>query len=522
MVLTSFRRLLSDERGIAMVVVILAVMVVTILGASLFVSSVRDLDSSTSVQRASTALGIAEAGVQRALLALKTFGPTSKNISKLYADDSCAPDPNVPSCQDSVSPGQGRWMNPDDPNTALNERTVTPTVTDHFVGNAGTGFYRTYIRAVNPIKLPSVREGVYEIVSVGFDRRDRPTRPGERTVQQFVRVELHDLPFGLFSQSTVDLGGNPKVLNESLWVDGDVFQRNKVSFTAESPADPDCKYPVGCDLFYGWDGALCGESPAGADKCPNTVHATGTIYKGNGTGGDATQGPIHRAPFPAGYQNCEFPYDRDSKGGPYSPPGWTCAPTSPDPPYSSSLAPMIQDFPFKTEGPSDDTYQFFKQIAQASGTFCTHSSSATLIIQGNGTGACDIDKNTIPEGFFVLYVEATPGAGDVAVKFGWGQQSDQPDQLPACDPQGNFGVVIVRNANLDWQTNETWWGAIFVPEGTFFGSGTGAGGWIVGTIFAKNITWKGNSKVQLNDCWIDDIAGPWFSVSRLRWHESDR
>ncbi|MGH2692697.1 MAG: PilX N-terminal domain-containing pilus assembly protein, partial [Actinomycetota bacterium] len=54
----------TDESGIALIVVVLAMVVVSVLGVSLTISATRDLETSTSVQRASSSLAVAEAGVQ--------------------------------------------------------------------------------------------------------------------------------------------------------------------------------------------------------------------------------------------------------------------------------------------------------------------------------------------------------------------------------------------------------------------------------------------------------------------------
>lgn len=520
---------LREERGVAMIVVLISVLVVTVIGGALMVSSLRDLESSTSVQRASTALGMAEAAIQHAIQQVKKFGPLSPLITKCVPDQS-----GTPGAGAQCPAGEGRWMSPDDPATAEHDPGKAPLpLDDQYVGFVANGKYTAHIRAEDPISLPHKREGVYKIVATGFDRRDRPGRPGERTVEQFLFVKTLDLPFGLFAQNGVNSGGTPRIMSESIWTQGDMLFRNSINFEPPGTPDPACPYPSGCDLFYGWDGANCGSSPSGADPCPVTAHASGTIYRGNATA-NPQNGPIHKAPFPLGYQNCEFPYDRDLVGGPYDPPGWLCAAVGPAPPYGSS---RMTAFPFETSGPSADTYEFLKQLAQAGGTFCTHTSNNSIGISATGQPAsphpCErIGLNAVPRGFFVLYVEAPQGAGDVGIKTGWGIQSDQPDQVTPCDPDGNFGVIVVRRPggagvggigpNLSWQNNQTWWGAAFVPDGEFRGSGTGSGGWFVGTVFAKNIGNTGNMKFQLNDCWVTDLAGPWFAISRLRWHESDR
>jgi hypothetical protein len=490
-----------------MIVVILSVAVVTVLGGALVAVAIRDLESSGSVQRASTALGMGEAGVQHVLQKVKVEGPPqlgtdTHRLQQCVAD---ASDDNL-----------GQFVNPDDV-TMPPVEPADSTDTDNcgpYEGLVGNGKYTVYL-VMNPgdtLKLPEDTVGSFTINAVGFDRVDNPTRPGERTVQQSIRVQLLDLPFGLFAADGSNNNGTPTVLNQSLWTLGDVKFRDKIDFDADCP-----EFPTGCDLFYGFDSSVgeCIVSPSGTSKCPAAVHAAGTIYKGNGNAG-AQNGPIHAG----GPVNCNFPYDRDELGGTIEPPPWPCA--SPIPPYSSTkiFDPDTQ-FPFDTSGPDPDVYQILKEIAIGNGTYCNYTDNNQLNL---GAGAvdpdCPIDIDAHDPGFMVVYIDASSGAGDIAIKTGWGIQTNDPANVP-CDPEGNFGIIVVRNGNMSWQNNETWWGAIFVPEGEF--SGTGAGdAWIVGTVFAKTMDSTGNVRFQLNDCWVNDLSGPFFTVSRIRWHEADR
>ncbi|MGH9197541.1 MAG: hypothetical protein ACRD1T_17590, partial [Acidimicrobiia bacterium] len=86
--------------------------------------------------------------------------------------------------------------------------------------------------------------------------------------------------------------------------------------------------------------------------------------------------------------------------------------------------------------------------------------------------------------------------------------------------------VVVRgeDGELSYQNNESWWGAMFVPEGLLSASGIGGGSvWFIGTAFANNMKITGDMRFQLNDCWLKSVSSPaFFLVNRLRWHEADR
>lgn len=475
------RARLKQEAGIAMVIVILAVVVVTVMGAALVTSAVRDLQSSSSVRRAASALGVAEGGVQHGLVQLKVLGPSVERLSIPVPDKS--------------ADGSGQWMNPNDPTIPPIDK-GTAEEPGPYVGEVGgTDRYTAYILEIEEVDLaaiPPKRDGVYQIVVTGLDDKSRPQRPGARTVEQFVRVRTLDVPFALFAKDGADFGGNPTILNTSLYTTGDVFWRSKVTVSGE-------------DRFY--------RDPTTGDPLPAAVHATGVIHRGDKE--DGKNGPIHPPPATTG---CEFLYDRDVNGTAYvtydpSTPVWDCSPEA-IPPYDNSFfdEDELDALGINKEGPDPDTYEFLKDLAKQSGLFIVHDGNSTLNIDSD-------DLAGLPP-FFVLYVEVT-GSGDVGIKTNWGPTGDPDLACSSGAYDGSFGIIVVRDGDLDWQNNDTWWGSVFVPEGEFGGTGAGQA-WLVGTVYAKTIGRAGNFRIQLNECWLDQAVGPFFSVSRLRWHESDR
>jgi len=489
-----FKRLNRDESGVALILVLIAVVVVTVMGATLVIAGTRDLNSSTSVQRATSALGVAEAAVQHAIQTLKTVGPGQTELSKLDCNNAQT-NATVPCYPDQSADGKGSWMNPTD-------ATQPPADANQFVGSVGTtDLYRVWIEAIQPIQLtgtPPVRIGIYRIVATGSDNRNNQVRPGTRRVEQNVRVRVLDIPFALFAKDGADFGGGPTTRNISVYSTGDILWRNKLSFQ-------------GTDLYYGG---------------PTAAHATETIYEGNITGG-GNNGPIHPP-----VANCNYPHDRDKFGDTYpvyssTSSTWSCSPAE-KPPYSSSFftETMMKDLGIDPAGPTDDSYDLMRRLAQASGIYCTFSSSSQVIFQDNQTArtGCNRGTNAITDKFWVLFAEPAAGftgAINVSVKAKWGPQGDPNTVCNGGAYDGSFGIIVVRGGNLDYENNTTWWGAAFVPHGEFKATGNGSA-WFVGTVYAKTMNIAGNFRVTLNNCWLNRSVGPFFTVTRLRWHESDR
>ncbi|MEO7804929.1 MAG: hypothetical protein ABIS18_11680 [Actinomycetota bacterium] len=442
-----------DDTGVALLVALFTVAIIALFGGVLAAISVRELKSSVSVNRASSALGIAEAGVQHGLQQIRQVGPFTTGLSALVPDKS--------------ADGFGRWMNPTDPK-------LPPSGADQFQGQLGTGGYSAYIIAMDPVDMPDKPQGLYKIVVMGTESRNAAVRQGTRQVEQDIEVQARDLPYGLYAEDSIQAGGTGQIKNMSVYTGGDIYWRSKITFQ-------------GIDQFNGG---------------PTAAHAVGVIYRGNGKKGESN-GPIHPP-----YANCEFPYDRDSKGGLYPVP-WPCSPV-PAPAYSPFSSKFDSSMlPTDSDGLTEEVYEALKQSAISSGTYFTHAANSTLVIQS--PDLAPVKSKGIK--FFVLYVDVT-GTGAVSVKTGWGPQSIPPNP---CD--GSFGLIVIRGGDLRWENNEYWWGAAFVPEGEFSGAGSSQ---FVGTVMAKTIGSTGNITFSMDDCWQATIPGAFFSVHKLRWHERDR
>ncbi|MGH2706202.1 MAG: hypothetical protein ACRDJ4_14290 [Actinomycetota bacterium] len=526
----------TDESGIALIVVVLAMVVVSVLGVSLTISATRDLETSTSVQRASSSLAVAEAGVQHALAEVRENPLPGSNLTAVRSDDSL----------DATAPkvaGQGFWMDPAAPKNPP---------ADPFQGNVGpSGRYTAYVKVIDEVDVDNkIPPGRYRIVSAGVDRRDSPTRPGLTTVQQDVLIAALDIPFSMFSLSTLSQNGTPTLRSISVYAQDSVFHRSadppKPVFSPPSPPYPDnypneCPWPVGCDIFY---------SGVGGAKLPVAIHTLGTTYKGGLT---KVKDQIHPPAETSGCQppydpKDQFPFDRDNKGGPYPNP-WPCPaalgpapayPTTPwigpkceDPAQTENVGSCLKELPFDPTLPLPDTYRQLRAIAKRTNTYCKHASPSVLPIADPPPSKTCVDDtgNTVQisdniqalkaagQKFFVLYIDSAPTSGPLDVNLTWGTQANPPESAP-CD--GSMGIIVVRNGNVKWNNAGNWWGAIFVPEGDFKGSGAAGTGWIIGTLKAGKISDAGNIRIQLNRCWKNAIPGFAFSISRLRWHESDR
>lgn len=526
-----------DEEGVAVIVVLLAVVILSALGASLAISSIRDLDTTTSVRRASSALALAEAGVSHAMEMLKNGQPLPQPLSTVLPDQS--PD------------GRGQWMHPscaldlsDPVNAAACEAgplayvAGDPARPGPYVGvpSGSDGQYTAFIAVETAVNVEARTEGFYRIVSTGMDRRNSATRPGVSTVWQDVRIQALEIPFTMFAEFDYRVGGQNVVLrNLSAYTGRDMLFRDSLTFQA-TPAgfSNPCPvaWPTGCDLMYLHDrdaeGLLYGKETG-----PAAAHSLRTIYKGNGAN-NLANGPIHPGPPPTPTVNCLYPYDRDGLGGAW-PATWPCVVAGPPPyedlgPCPAGVAPKnlgscIVRLPFNPDLPNETTYQQLKAIAKRTNTYCEPASCFA-----GGTGTLTIQNSDLPDPnttkFFVLYVEGRDVS--IAQSTQWGPQVRPPENLSPCT--NHMGIVVVRNGKLTWNATEIWWGAAFVPEGEFSGGGGGgspspdpnAGAWVVGTVKADSIGSTGNIKFQLNNCWKVSMPGFNFSVTRERWHQPNQ
>ncbi|HWL36489.1 MAG TPA: hypothetical protein VNQ77_09860 [Frankiaceae bacterium] len=314
-------RLRRDERGVAMVTVLLVTAVLTMLGLTVSQVAVSNLGNAGRDRVAAGALGAAEAGVTRAI------GYINKHNTKVL---DCSP-----SC--SGNP----WGN-----------STTPQTVSLPDGRAA----KVWIKPIQKYQPPSYKVGIYKIYSVGT----AGSGPGKRTLEVTVEVKPMGFPLGVFTKEALNNGGTGSVMNESVLSEACIDSRDKLNFS-------------GIDSYYGVPAA------AHSARYITTANVNGSCTNSLDVVKASDNKAIHRASV--GTCNSTYPYDRDSAplGGAF-PSGSAC--TSAANQYTSSShfdLTMLKAEPYNylPRGLTDAQYALLKARAQASGTYYTTTSPAT-------------------------------------------------------------------------------------------------------------------------------------------------
>lgn len=492
-------RKLRNQRGVAMVTVLFVGAALTAVASTATFVTIQEFRASSDDRRAAEALALAESGIDRFLIELRTNKWTWGQIRQA----GCVTTENTSGAPLTLNGDMGTGRTFSVKFTVHNPTAANPA--DRFPPAACT---TTPPRPTNP-RTPSF----FLIESTGV----HPA--AKRIVRQTVEIGVLNLPVGIYADSVVG-GGTPSMNGISLISAGDVTDREKFGFS-------------GTDPYY----TLKDFWPALSDqtRAPAAVHATGHVYMKNNINENQQE---H---YPTKPLNCsanrttganpggsgQSSWDQSADGNnipaplpePQSCAAWVGAPTGPPPTSLFTDADRIRVTPKPSL--SDQDYITLRDAARRTGLYCRFNVAgiATGCLR-NGSSwvfgglVSQLDVDAVAEQNFVAYFEfdnvATVAANDVR----WAAS------VLGCNPTpGRSIVLIVRQGNLLIAGNDFINGAIIVPEGDVRVTGNGT---INGTIIAKRFDNRGGASYQLNDCWINNMPGPFLSVVPQRWSEIDR
>lgn len=309
------RRNLRDDRGIALITVMLVGAVLSGMGIIVVTTTISDMRAANADRTSLRTLDVAEAGVADAISYIR-----SKGVKQI--------------CSTCTT----QW------------NTSNPMVLTYPRGSA-----QVSIAAINPYKPPQTRVGRYSITSVGTTTGSGAVGVGQisgkRTVQEIVDVRPLSFPLGVYTASQVNLGGTINMFQESLFSGSCVDSRYKLVMEpgpSGSTIDPYYNIPAGVhSTSYITDkNTSCATDPSGADN--QAIHKTAAC-------------------------NTNYPADQDSLGAPF--PGTTCA--TADAGYGDydtngsnfNQQTFVNTYGFLPRGLSDDDYANLKARAIAAGTY---------------------------------------------------------------------------------------------------------------------------------------------------------
>lgn len=488
---------MRDQRGIAMITVLLAGASLTAVTSTAAFMTIQEFRSTTDDRRGASALSVAEAGVDRMIAHLGSGRVTWGHVRLAGCDNELSLQGEVGQRGDFtarvlVYNPQGASSTEKLPPNACVGRSSDPRDEEHFVIES-TGTISNENAAGD--KIPTAT----------------------RVVRQEIVVDVVDLPIGVYSQKMIG-SGTANAFSISMFVEGDVPSgRKKFNFS-------------GIDPYYRISDFWPGQSDA---KIPAAVHATGSIRVD-------PPGPVTIEHTPATPLNCtanglpngQSQFDQSGGGGPISA-LLPCAGQTLSPPPTSLFTVEDLNRVMPNRSLTEQEYLALKEGAKATGFYCFVSSTATSTAPCTRNGAPytltkDAGLWTIPNNHvlagtyvprvFVTYIEfENPNLAFLDTqKFMWKGNvwpcNDDPDQ--------NFGIIlIVRNGSLGLETGNFNNGAAFVPEGKVVARG---GMTWNGTIITKEFDNSGTSNLQMNECWVNNMPGPFLDITPGQWFEVDR
>ncbi len=498
---TNFMKRVRDERGIAMMTVMLVGAALTVVTMTAAVLSIRGLRATAADGQSARAMAAAEAGLERFMLDVKrgTIGVGAmKEAGCASAPIALAPGTLGPGTYNVkltiYEPSQPNKV-PASPWSIAND-SVSPC-TNH-------------------------TSNLYAITATGTQGS------GTRVVRQLLRVVpgKSKFPLGIYADR-IDANGNPTMRNISVFTAGDLVGRGKISMsgTDENYTMKDV-YSQTTFSSFAWSGGLSWDS-----KIPAAVHATGEIYvKG------ANQRGREHPPAP----NCTA---NDTRNGGYSRQsewdGSACMGCVSDGAITSDVCGGLPGYPptarftqadldriAQVRNLTEDEYANLKSTAQGSGIYCNFDAGVNQCWKAGVAGAADTtwQDGELPTGSnsFVAYFDFPYSSNATNNWITWSAtwKAISGVMCNATNPSDNRSIVIVvRNGNFRLMGNAQVTGAVLVPEGDFDSAGTPL---LHGSVTARSFRVRGNATFESSSCFASTLPSTSGEVAPAGWTEIDR
>jgi|GEM_PF-3126457 len=479
---------LHNERGVAMITVMLVGAVLTVTASAASFAVVQDLRAGRDDQKATGALAYAEAGADRLILAIRRGNLNWGQI-------------RLAGCKGVVTGGTAAVI---------------------IAGDIGQGKYKAELRAYNgEAATPADRLAPAPDACLGrsaapkgaqrFAITSEGSHPAStRVIRQVITIKPKGLPLGIFADG-VDGNGNVSMNNLSLVSPNNIIGRDKIAFAGRDP------YYTINDFYPGWDSS-------NAELIPAAAHAVGEIRLSDGSQNLRTE---HKAP--GLNPNCsanpsgQSVWDGSKWGAPFSSgcPGQPIAGGTIARPPTSLFT--TNDLNRVTPKPAldDQDYQNLKESAKASGLYCYIRISGTATCLKDGASATyksvwqTSDMPTANQ--YISYFEfegGDPNATSNTVK--WKAEVGPCSYDPAVNKST---VMIIRNGSLSMQSGAVVTGAVILPEGQFDSEGSFT---THGTIIAQNFWLRGSATFEMSKCWVENMPTIFLDITPSKWTEVDR
>jgi Tfp pilus assembly protein PilX len=455
----------TDDRGVALVIVMAMVAIISGLGVTVFVVSANNLNNARHDRQATSSLSNAEAGIAQAIQYLKESGP--------QAFQNCAPN-----CGAAVPWG---------------DQATGVTVT---VG--GQDVYRVWFdQVIQKLDVSAHQAGIYSVKSVGS------TAEGGRTVVVQVQVAPFKFPLGVFA-TTTQAGGTGSINTESLFSNGCIFKRSHINFAGTDPAYniPAAAHSSSTITDSNGSGTTC---PVSSGIHPNsaTPCATSEPYDQDNQStlpySDTTfrsKSCYNAAGASAGYPS----------GGGY--------------PLTSNIpstAAMEQMYNYSTGGLSPSQLNLLRTAAQAQGLYATTTTQAAAVVS-TVSAATYSAAHPNPVLFFDFPASAGAPTVDLSGLDGYGRTYGLSPGDPGCTSRAV--TVVIMNGDMQLNSNQRITGSIFL-QGTVGGTVDKMNGsaQLIGTLFSKTLDLTGTGDLDLDKCYLSNLPGALMDVQQTDFRE---
>lgn len=499
---------IREERGIAMMTVMLVGAALTVVTTTAAILSVRGLRATSADGQSARAMAAAEAGLERLTLDVKNgtikLG-AMREAGCATAPISLPPGTLGPGTYDVAltiyEPSQPKKV-PDSPWSISND-TVSPC-TNH-------------------------TSNLYAITATGTQGS------GTRVVRQLLRVVpgKAKFPMGIYAEK-IDANGNPTMRNISVFTAGDLVGRGKISMSGIDE-NYTMKDVYNQTLFptFSWSGGLNWDS-----KIPAAVHATGEIY----VKGANQRGREH--PFSSTQNvNCTA---NDTRNNGYSLQsewdGSACSGCSSSGTISADTCGGLPGYPptarftpddlsriAQVRNLTEDEYSNLKATAQSSGIYCNFDPSIPTSVQCSKAGVSGMRDETWSDG------DLPTGTNQLVAYFDYPYSNNTSNNwitwsatwkaisgvmCNSTNPADNKSIVIVvRNGNFRLTGTAQVTGAVLVPEGDFDSTGTPL---LHGSVTARSFRVRGNATFESSACFANSLPSTSGEISPAGWMEVDR
>jgi hypothetical protein len=489
---------MKRQAGVAMVTVLFIGAAMTAVASGAAFVTIRELNSGNQDQRATSAVSVAEAGIDRFIQEIQSGVYSFSDMNKA----GCA-NPKLTLTNGSVGSGiYAVEMTVYDPTQSNPANRIPPATSP-----------TTVAPCLNRPTVARDFKPYFQITSTGTFQNST------RKIRQVILLEPRNLPIGLFG-NVFDANGDADLAGISLIARTNVDDRGKLDFS-------------GTDKWYQiqdfFPGGVTGANLT--DHIPTAAHSAGQLTVKNAAE-YASERPNCTANKTNGNKQSIWDSDGSTGSGAITAAmvaaASGCAGLTAYPNNNKFTAADL-DARFKTTLGTDD-HAALKAAAKQTGIYCSYpgtgGSGAISCFVGGVAKAAGADftatdvTNLIASGRrnFIAYFEYRSQQAGNPNSFVW----NGGDVWPCSDTAANHRsvVIIVKNGSFgDINGNSRINGAI-ITDGDF-GKGNGQAV-INGTVMAQGLTIRGTINFTLDDCWIRNMPGPFFNVIRGQWTEIDR